>query len=74
MIQILILLIQQERSVITHMHRPHSGGVGGTGESQVDFGDVLAGSYNRTVLPAEALLGAAGHVQGVDGENQGLRA
>ena len=56
------------------MHRAHSGGVWGTGESQVDLSDVLAGSYDRTVLPAEALLGAVGHVQGVDGEDQGLRA
>lgn len=56
------------------MHRAHGGGVRGTGEPQIGLGDVLACSHDGTVLPTEAFLRSVRQVQGIDGENQGLRA
>lgn len=58
----------------THRHWAHSGRVWSTGEPQVMLGDVLAGSHDGDVLPADALLCPVRQVQVVDGEDQRLWA
>lgn len=58
----------------TYRHGSHGGRIRGTGQTQIVFGDVLAGTHNGTFIPAEALLRSIWELNGIDIQYQWLSA
>lgn len=58
----------------TYRHRSHGDRIRGTGQTQIVFGDVLAGTHNGAIVPAQALLRGIWELNGIDVQYQWLSA
>lgn len=61
-------------TIKTYRHRSDGGRIRGTGQTQIVFGNVLAGTHNGAFVPAQALLRGMWELNGIDIQYQWLSA